>query len=454
MNFSKFKHNLAIYSAKITLKLLNLTGRSGTALPGKVAVTIDPQILKEINKKCKKIIFVTGTNGKTTTNNLTYHILNEKDNNIISNLKGANMPSGIISAYIRNTKEKYDYGIFEIDEGSLREIITLLKPDYFIITNFFRDQLDRYGELELTVKEVYDSVKTSPDTNLILNIDDPYVNQFKKLTKNITTFSVDLNEESKKKFSEKHINTSLILKNCPECGGKLEYNHINYGHVGNYYCTICDNKKENADFTVTDVTPKNSKQELTIKHENKNYKINNPYPGLYNVYNVCGVFSLCNKLGIKNEKIIERTEDFKFALGRIEEMTYKGKKIVIILTKNPVGLSESVELISKDENSKIVVHILNDNSADGRDISWIWDGNTKYNNKETIEKYYCSGKRAEEIALKVNYDGIDQSKLIINDNIYKTLDVAIKEDVDVIYVLSTYTTIFITRDYLEKIVKT
>ena len=175
----KLRRKLALYMGKVAINISKLANRSGTAFPGKVALTMDKHFLEEINEKCEKIIIVTGTNGKTTTNNLINHVL--KDNTLLSNLKGANMIQGIATTYVKNTKNKYDYGIFEVDEGSLDRITKYIHPDYIILTNFFRDQLDRYGEIEGIISEVLNDIKKLPDTTLIINADDAYVNQFKEV---------------------------------------------------------------------------------------------------------------------------------------------------------------------------------------------------------------------------------------------------------------------------------
>ena len=146
-------------------------------------------------------------------------------------------------------------------------------------------------------------------------------------------------------------------------------------------------------------------------------------------------------------------ENFSFSLGRMEEFEYKDKQIKVILTKNPIGLSQVTRLISKDSRTKTVVHILNDNPADGRDISWIWDANTNCTNDEIIKNYYCSGIRAEEIALKKKYDEVNLEKIHIIESMKKVVDTAIEDDVEIVYVLPTYTAVFETRDYISSIVK-
>lgn len=439
----KIKHEISLRMGKMALFLLRLFNKNGTALPGKVALTIDDSFLDVINNKCDRIILITGTNGKTTTNNLINHILS--DYTVLSNLRGANMRQGIASTYIRNTREKYDYGVFEVDEGSLDYISSFLKPDYIILTNFFRDQLDRYGEIEGIINEVLDDIKLLPDTKLIINCDDPYVNQFKyKLDNEVVRFGADVKSESPDNY--------LNLKKCPLCGHKLDYINYYYGHLGTYECHECGFTNMEKDYVIISAVEQESIQKISIKHSDNIYDIEYPYVGFYNAYNLCGAFALSNELNLDIDKSIEKIESFSFSIGRMEEFTYKNKIIKVILTKNPVGLGQVTSIISRDDRHKSILHILNDNPADGRDISWIWDATTRIDNDDSVKNYYCSGIRAEDIALKKKYDDVDVSKIHIDDDMYRSIDTAIEDDVEIVYVLPTYTAVFETRDYISKVV--
>jgi len=442
---SKLRNIIALYMAKFVMFGLKLFKRNGTSFPGKVALFIDNSFLDVVNEKCNRIILITGTNGKTTTNNLINHIL--KGNVILSNLKGANMINGLCSSYVKNTLDSYDYGIFEVDEGSLDHVGKYLEADYLIVTNFFRDQLDRYGEIERLIDEVYEDIKALPNCNLIINCDDPYVNQFKnKLDNSIVTFGLDVE-------SNKILETNLLLNKCPICSNKIVYNKHTYGHLGDYCCEVCGFNNKQKDFMVKDVKELSNSQLITITDNNNNeYEINYPYIGLYNAYNVCGVFALTQELGLDSKNVINSIQNFSFSLGRMEDFNYKNRIIKVILTKNPIGLSQVTRIISHDTRKKSILHILNDNMADGRDVSWIWDANTLCTNDETINKYYCSGRRSEDIALKKKYDNVEINKIHIINDMYKAIDEAIEDDVEIVYVLPTYTAIFETRDYIDKVV--
>ncbi len=441
---SNLKRKMAVTAGKLSIYVSKAFNKSGTALPGKVALTIDKDILNIINEKCDKIILVTGTNGKTTTNNLLNHIIKQTSVELLSNLRGANMIQGVMTTYMCNTKNHYDYGIFEVDEGSLNRITKYLKPDYIIITNFFRDQLDRYGEIDNIVKDVYDTVANLPNTKLILNADDPIVNKFNQLNNTCINYGLNLNFEI-------FTNDNLNLKNCPLCDGKLIFSKRTYGHFGDYKCNKCDYRRIYPSYICSNIEEYENSQVIVIEHDKNTVSIDFPYMGLYNVYNVLSAYTLTNILGISDELIINAMKTFNFSLGRMDEMNYKGKIVKIILTKNPIGLSEVINLISKDKRSKTIIHILNDNPADGEDISWIWDANTVCKNEDSILNYYCSGIRAEEIALKKKYDNVSLDKIHINDNFKSIINTALEDSVEIIYILPTYTAVFDTRDYVEKI---
>lgn len=435
------KTAISVIAGKVIIKLLGLVGQSATALPGNIALRIQPELLKIIRERCKKIVFITGTNGKTTTNNLLNHIVKDKYS-IVSNLRGANMRQGIVSAYLKDIREEYDLGIFEIDEGSFLPIARDINPDYIIITNFFRDQLDRYGEIESTVSMVYENIKPL-DTILILNADDPFVCKFQDLGKKNIFYGVEMNKFSSK--SEELVETRF----CPVCNSGLDYNYYNYGHLGKYHCRECNFGNSPYDYYINNLEYDNYKYcfDMNIKDKKVLENVCFGYDGIYNIYNCCGVFALSFELGIEPGKIKTKMEDFNYKLGRMEEILYENKTIKIALVKNPIGLTEVIRSISHDNRNKTLLFILNDNPADGRDVSWIWDtGLGKFKNIENLNNIYCSGKRAEDIAMRIKYAHVSPELITIDDNMKNAIKKAINEDVEVVYILPTYTAVFETRD--------
>lgn len=441
-NISKnFRLILSVIIGKLIRFGLISAGRTATALPGNIALKIEPELLKIINERCKRKVIITGTNGKTTTNNLVHHIVEGSFENVISNLRGANMPQGIASTFIENPKGEYDWGIFEVDEGSFQTIVKDIKPDYIIITNFFRDQLDRYGEIENTVSMVNEAIKPLNAT-LILNTDDPLVSQFKELNKNNVFYGVKKNKFSSKE--EKIVET----RNCPSCQSYIDYDYFNYGQLGGYYCKECGFKNPFADYHVKNITYKNNKYCFDITNKETFKNICFGYEGIYNIYNCCAAFAFSFEIGIEPDKIIEKMENFDYRLGRMEEIKFKDKIIKIVLTKNPIGLTEVIKSISHDKRRKSVLLILNDNPADGQDVSWIWDaGISKFKGIKNLKKLNFSGKRAEDMALRLKYADIPTESVEIDDNIQESIKKAVdEENVEISYILPTYTAVFQTRD--------
>ena len=444
----KFKFTLSILLGKIARFGLIKAGKTATALPGNIALKIEPELLKIINNRCKKKIIITGTNGKTTTNNLINHIIRGSYKTVLSNLRGANMPQGIVSTFIEDFKRDYDWGIFEVDEGSFKQILKDIKPDYILLTNFFRDQLDRYGEIENTVSMVYETIEPL-DTTLILNADDPLVSQFKDLNKNNIFYGVKEN-----KFSSKE-GDIVETSNCPSCKNYINYNYYNYGQLGGYYCIECGFENPGYNYFIQNIKYKNNRYCFDIKIANgKEFKdICFEYEGIYNIYNCCAAFTFCSEIGIPSNEIIERMENFDYKLGRMEEIRYQDKIIKITLVKNPIGLTETVKSISHDNRKKSLLFILNDNPADGMDISWIWDaGMGSFENIKNLKSVYFSGKRAEDMALRLKYSESPTEHIKIDDNIRRAIDKIIHEkDVEIVYLLPTYTAVFKTRDIALKL---
>ena len=442
------RYKFTVFIGKLIFFGLNLLGKQGTALPGKIALKLYPNILKEMGKKCEKILIISGTNGKTTTNNLINHILNGKYDNIVSNLKGANMIQGVVTSFIVNNKNSYDWGAFEVDEGSIPTVTKYINPNYIILTNFFRDQLDRFGEVENTIRIVHDAIKNL-DSTLILNGDDPSSLKFNDLNNKKIYYGLNENKFSKTE------NTVAEAIFCGECGNRLDYEFISYGNVGKYHCDKCGSKRPNLDYLSESIDIKDNSYEFIVKTKNKETKtVYFKYLGIYNIYNSVSAiaFALENELNLSFIK--ERIENFDYKLGRMETIKFPDKTIVLVLSKNPVGLSEVLTTFSYDESKKSLMFILNDTPADGKDVSWIWDADIEQLDKiKNIANFYCSGVRAEDAALRIKYAGFDKKKIKIysssNENdIQAALNDILNQDIEKAFIIGTFTATPIIRTIL------
>ena len=402
---------------KLSFFVAQKFGKKGTALPGKVALKFNPNLLGEVAPKCDKVVFITGTNGKTTTNNLSTHVLKGGFKDVLSN------------------------------EGSVPVVSEFLKPDYFIITNFFRDQLDRYGEVELTVKLVHDAI--SPETVLIINSDEPSLLRFDDLPNEKVYYGFN-----QTRFAKHDINVAESIF-CPKCGNRLSYDYIYYGNVGRYHCDKCGTTNHKADYFLESADLINGSYEFTVDNNGNKEEYCLNLMGLYNLYNSLGVISLAKELGLSYELIRERIDNFEYRLGRMETFHYSNKDLVLVLSKNPVGLSEVFNTITYDEAEKSVMFILNDYAPDGKDVSWIWDANfEEINNIPNLKTFYCVGTRAEDLALRLKYAGLDEGILKVYPakdqfDINEAVDTILNEDIKS-FVIGTFTAMPEARKILLK----
>jgi UDP-N-acetylmuramyl tripeptide synthase len=447
---SKLRFKISVFMGKLVFTGLKIFKKQGTALPGKIALKIYPNILKDMGNKCKKKLIITGTNGKTTTNNIINHILNEKYD-VVSNLKGSNMIQGVVTPFIINQKNNYDWGVFEVDEGSIPIVSKFITPDYMILTNFFRDQLDRYGEIENTVKMVHDSIPKN--TTLIINADDPLNSKFNDLPNKKIYYGVLENKFSKKELS---VAESIF---CSECGNRLSFDYFNYGNIGKYRCKKCGLKRNKLDYSVDSIDIINDEFNFVVntKENSENYIFK--YLGIYNVYNALSAISFAHENNFKYEYIKNKIENFQYKLGRMETIKFPKKDVILILSKNPIGLSEVLSTIIYDENKKSVMFILNDEGADGKDISWIWDANVEQiANNNTITQFYSSGKRSEEVSLRVKYAGFPTEKIKTfsstdPNNISNSIENMLNDGETKTYLIGTFTAMPKARDILIKMQK-
>lgn len=434
----KIRFYISLFLGRLIYLVLNFLGLSATTFPGKISFYLYPNFIREMRRFINYVILVTGTNGKTTTNNLIYQIIKRRGFKLLSNLEGANLRSGIITSFLKNPSY-YDYAVFEVDEGIFPYIFKELNPQMVVITNFFRDQLDRYGEIDKTVNSIYKALEDSK-TILVLNADDPFTARFSALKNEKFFFGIDQNLGSKD-YDE--IKESIY---CPFCGERLNYLYFNFAQLGRFICN-CGFSNPNYDFSIKDAEFKNGKWVFKIRENSEEISLIFNYGGIYNLYNIIAGFSVGRILEIPKEVIKNAIENFQYSLGRLEKFYYKEEK-VLVLVKNPAGYNQVLDMVIKDKEEKTLLLILNDNIADGRDISWIWDVDfEKLNKDKNILKIICSGKRAEELLLRLKYAEFPLEKLELIPKISKSIK-RILEFPTKSYILPTYTALFYSRKLL------
>ncbi len=384
-----------------SLFIKTILNRNASTWPGHIALESNPDFIKDTLSKNKglKIVFIAGTNGKTTTTKALYHILKTNRIDVVRNDSGANLLNGLASLIIKNSnllgKINSKALLFEVDENSFPLILKEIKnPNAIILLNLFRDQLDRYGEINTTSQKWKSSLeKTDSKTSVIANADDPQIIDLAKCAKGKKIF-YSINDDLKK---EKKLSHAVDSTNCPNCQNKLEYSRISYSHIGNFSCSKC--KFKNPDSIKLDI-----KTDLY---------------GTFNTYNLTAA-ALCaeNLFDIKRSDSIQSLEDFKPAFGRQEKITYKNTELLLLLSKNPTGFNESLK-VAINNKYKNLVFALNDKIPDGRDISWIWDVDFELLHRGNFH-ITITGERAYDLANRLSYAGLE------NLRVYEDLSTAIK----------------------------
>lgn len=403
----------------------------GSTWPGHIALSANKNFIQDILKKNKfKTILIAGTNGKTTTTKLIRTILEKSGKRVFQNESGANLLNGIASTLILNTDVSghipYDYAILEIDENSLPLVLQELTPDYLLVLNLFRDQLDRYGEVNTIAHKWQQAVKQLPEsTTLVLNANDP---QIAYLAKNVKApvLYFGLSDEKNAQTEKQHAVDSTY---CPYCSTKLEYKHVYFSHIGMWVCPGCNVK-----------TPA-----LTLDTA-PHY----PLDGIYNRFNTVAATLVCTELGISQDEIKEGLETFKPAFGRQETLTYKGRTIRLFLAKNPTSFNESLRTI-RELKGKHVLIVLNDRIPDGRDVSWIWDIDFETLLTDSMH-IHVSGDRVYDMAVRLKYahpvirhvDTYPFIDKLFEGNVFSNVKTPIPEN-ETLYILPTYSAMLEVR---------
>ena len=435
------KNFFIILAMKILNLILKICHKNGGNFLGKIAFDWNPEIFKYFKVNCP-VIAVSATNGKTMTNNCIGYTLKTAGNKVVSNIEGNNMETGILSTILKNCtltgKIKADYLVFEVDESYIPVVFKDFRLDTLVILNFFRDQLDRNGEVESLILRINAFLKTYTG-NLILNNDDPNVarlGQANPSNNNIYYFSVD-----KYKFATEQIKEAGEGKFCPFCKTRLEYEYYQYSHVGKFKCPNCNFGDNEIYKLATNVDLKNRCFDI----DENTYKINGN--SIYLIYNYTAVYSVCSLYGISNDIVKKAFSTFALNNGRLEEIKINNVPTIINLAKNPTGSNVSLRILNEDDSEKELLFVLNDNIADGFDVSWIWDIN--FDNLNNVSRIITSGTRAYDIAIRIKTSGFPAEKIEPYLNLEDAVKALYKTDVKK-YVIANYTSLQPTRHELKR----
>ncbi len=430
------KNFLIVLITKILYVLLKIAGKNGGNFLGKLAYDWNSNIFQYF-KIDAPIIAVTATNGKTMTNNAIGHVFKTAGKKVISNTEGNNMETGILSTLLKVStltgKIKADYLVFEVDEGYVPIVFKDLKLDTLVVLDFFRDQLDRNGEVESLILRINDFLKTY-NGNLVLNNDDPNVARLGMANpnnNNVYYFSVE-----KYPFATEEIKEAGEGKFCPFCNTRIEYEYYQYSHIGKFKCPNCGYGDNEIYKLATNVDLKNRCFEVN----NITYKIR--FNSIYNIYNFLAVISCVSLYNIDTQIIQNALSTFVLNNGRLEELEINNIPTIINLAKNPTGANVSLRILNEDDEDKELLFVLNDNIADGFDVSWIWDIN--FDNLNNVKRIVTAGTRAYDIAIRIKTSNFEVNKIEPYLDLHEAVKAFYSTDIKK-YVIANYTSLQPTR---------
>jgi UDP-N-acetylmuramyl tripeptide synthase len=423
-------------------------GRSGgTTAPGRMLLRLSPDAMERMAGGLERgSVVVSATNGKTTTSAMLAEALERDGREVVHNRAGSNMGWGVATALLDAGTKPGQLGLFEVDEAWLPRVADALKPDTYLLANLFRDQLDRYGELDLLADRWAELVAAHEgEARFVLNADDPLVADLGRGREGVTYFGVE--DDSQALPGLQHAADS---KHCRNCGHAYDYEAVYMGHLGRYRCPNCGRARPEPDVVATEVRldgMDGSRVRLRTPKSELDLKL--PLPGLYNVYNALAAVAAALELGVPPETIGAALEGFAGSFGRVETIPVNGKALSILLVKNPTGANEVLRTLTLEDGQLDLWLALNDNTADGRDVSWVWDADFELL-AGRVRRATCSGTRAEEMALRLKYAGID-AELAVDRELGSSLDSAIEHAAsERVFALPTYTALLDLRDLLAR----
>lgn len=436
------KSFFSILAGKITIFLSKHILKGGSTFPGTVALKFDKKILSTVAKDYK-VILVTGTNGKTTTTSMITNIFKNKGYRVITNNTGANLFRGIVSCFIDNYRfsksNKGSYAIIEVDEANLKFVTDYITPEIITITNLFRDQLDRYGEVYTTLDKILEGIHKVPSSTLVLNGDDSLFGVLDvENPKVYYGFSNPINDNNT-------IDINADAKFCKVCKAPYKYNFVTYNHLGDYYCTECGYKRPYLKYKMEGILDQTPNSSTVIINGNE---VSISQSGVYNIYNGLCAYSIASEAGIENNIIASSLGKVDSSFGRQEEIQIENKKVKIILVKNPAGYNQALDTLCLNKEVFSTLFMLNDNYADGRDVSWIWDVNFEKLSSLPIQDVFISGIRLYDMAVRLKTAGLNEESFIIERDYEKLTEKLKTSKNNNIYILATYTAMINYRKFL------
>ena len=406
------------FAARAAARMSRLAGTGGgTTLPGKLLWKLDPGAIDALAARLPQgVAVVSATNGKTTTTAMVAEILKPRWQ-LAWNRSGANLISGVASTLL--AERDAELGLFEVDEGALPEVVRRVRPRAILLGNLFRDQLDRYGELEhIAERWRHEMERLHPDTALIVNGDDPQVGDI-ALNPRHSAIAYGIDDPRHARPALQHAADSRY---CIRCGQPYEFAAVYVGHLGDYRCPGCGHARPFLSVRATEIELDGLEAtDFRLETAEGERRIRLPLPGLYNVYNALGAAALAQSLGASLDEIRAGLERFGAAFGRFERIAVGDKRVLILLIKNPAGANEVVHTLLEGGAPTLLLVALNDAIADGKDVSWIWDVDFEPLLGRT-DQLIASGDRAAELAVRCIYGGLEEEALEVQPDLERALD--------------------------------
>ncbi len=445
----------ALFGAKLALSRAigaasRASGRGGgTTLPGRVLLRLEPEAIARLGSGLARgATVISATNGKTTTAGMLASILAADGRHPVHNRAGSNMTWGVATALL---EQRGDEGLFEVDEAWLPRVTTQLDPGLIVLGNLFRDQLDRYGELESLADEWAALVeRRSGRTSFVLNADDPLIadlgrDREERPREGVAYFGIDDPSQALPQLQHAH-----DAKHCRRCGHPYAYERAFVGHLGHYSCPNCGARRPEPGVAATAVELRGmSGSRVAVRTPAGDLDLELPLPGLYNVYNALAALTAGIELGVEPARAAAALAEVKAVFGRVETIEVAGVPVSILLIKNPAGANEVLRTLSLEQDAGGVDLwiALNDRIADGRDISWIWDADFELLAGD-VRRVVCAGTRAPELALRLKYAGWTPDAIEVEPEIAASLDRAVAGASGRLFALPTYTALLELRTLL------
>ncbi len=448
-------HLLALMTGRAAGFLSRRLGRGGgTTLPGLLAQRIDRSFIPALCSHLERgTLLITGTNGKTTTARMLAHILRSAGWRPIHNRAGANLVEGIASTLVYASdfrgRPRGDSGLFEVDEAHLPHAVALCRPRLVLLHNLFRDQLDRYGEVDYVAARWGEALGVLPgDATVLLNADDPAVAALGEgLRARVTYYGLDL--PTMGSTAPDHM---ADARYCRRCGAPYAYAPAYFGHIGRYRCPNCGHARPTPEIRLTALEGAGTarpRARLSAPEGEREFAL--PLPGLYNAYNALAAVAAARALGIGLDEAIGALSAFRAAFGRLEWVQAKGREILVALIKNPVGASQVVHMLAGGEEPGGYLIVINDRIADGTDVSWLWDADWEAL-AGRVAFAVVSGTRAADMGVRLKYAGVEEHRITVEPDLERALDTALERTPErgTLYLLPTYTAMLEVRALMSR----